>query len=125
MASSAKQAIDILSNKHLKFDLVLTDMQMPEMDGLGLAKYIREKFPLLPILLLSSLGDERAKHHENLFNAVLTKPVKQQVLHKHILSQLRNGREVFLDEPAEKRKLSTLFATNLTLRRMAMRWWKP
>ncbi|HKZ37376.1 MAG TPA: two-component regulator propeller domain-containing protein [Chryseolinea sp.] len=115
MAQSGKEAIHILSDKKYKFDLILTDMQMPDMDGLELAQKIRNEFPLLPILLLTSIGDERAKQHGNVFNAIMTKPVKQQILHKHLLNQLRHGSKLLSEEYVEKKKLSALFAQEYPL----------
>lgn len=39
-------------------DLVVTDLIMPEMDGLQLVSAVREKFPLVPVILMTSLGSE-------------------------------------------------------------------
>lgn len=38
--------------------VVLTDLQMPEMDGLRLVQEIREQFPLLPVILMTAYGSE-------------------------------------------------------------------
>jgi CheY-like chemotaxis protein len=75
-------------SRSAEFDLVLTDMQMPEMDGLELSETIRSRYPLLPIILLSSIGDDRPKSHPTLFSSVLTKPVKQSLLRRDILTTL-------------------------------------
>ncbi|HEY4209768.1 MAG TPA: response regulator, partial [Puia sp.] len=72
------------------FDLVLTDMQMPLMDGLQLSRVIRERHPDLPIILLSSVGDEYKKVHLKLFSSIMTKPIKQQMMYRNILSALQN-----------------------------------
>ena len=37
---------------------VLTDLQMPEMDGLALVQEIRERFPSLPVILMTAYGSE-------------------------------------------------------------------
>ncbi len=58
-------------------DLALLDMQMPEMDGLALAEAIAELQPMLPLLLLSSLGQRVDSRY--VFD-VLIKPVKQRDL---------------------------------------------
>ncbi len=50
---------------------------------------IRELYPQIPIILLSSLGDESHKNYPGLFASILTKPVRHQVLHTHILNQLK------------------------------------
>ena len=40
------------------FDLVLTDLQMPELDGLDLVKRLQESEPHLPIIMISGHGSE-------------------------------------------------------------------
>jgi len=87
MVSSGDDALRILNSKP-DFDLVITDMQMPGMDGVQLSTAIKEKTKDLPIILLSSIGDETKKAYPGLFTAVLTKPVKQQALGKVIITQL-------------------------------------
>ncbi|MBT4864265.1 MAG: response regulator [Planctomycetaceae bacterium] len=39
-------------------DLVLTDMQMPEMDGLELVSAVRKEYPLIPVILMTGQGSE-------------------------------------------------------------------
>jgi CheY-like chemotaxis protein len=39
-------------------DLVLTDLHMPEMDGLELVVEIRKNFPLVPVILMTAFGSE-------------------------------------------------------------------
>jgi len=88
LAGSGEEALEILS-KNSKFDLVLTDMQMPHMDGILLTQCVRQRYPGIPIILLSSIGDEYHKNSLRLFSSILTKPIKQHVLSKHILSGLQ------------------------------------
>ena len=72
LTSSGKKALALLSSGE-EFDLIISDMQMPEMDGVELAEKIRESYPALPIILLSSIGDDSNKKYPELFNAVLSK----------------------------------------------------
>lgn len=39
-------------------DIVLTDLQMPELDGLGLVESIRNDFPSIPVVLMTAHGSE-------------------------------------------------------------------
>jgi CheY-like chemotaxis protein/anti-sigma regulatory factor (Ser/Thr protein kinase) len=55
-ASNGREALDLLMREHA--DLVLTDMLMPEMDGLQLVEEIRRKFPSLPVILMTAHGSE-------------------------------------------------------------------
>ena len=88
MADSGAQALEILASKK-QVDLIISDMNMPEMDGVQLARRIRKSHLDLPIILLSSMGNEQSRTEAFLFNAILTKPARQQVLYKHIVEQLK------------------------------------
>jgi signal transduction histidine kinase/CheY-like chemotaxis protein/ligand-binding sensor domain-containing protein len=87
VAMSGRDALQVLDQDSL-INLVVMDMNMPEMDGVETAEIIRLKFPLLPIILLSSARSERAKSANHLFKAILTKPVKHHVLYTHVINAL-------------------------------------
>ena len=114
LAESGEEALTILS-EGASFDLIVTDMQMPEMDGMQLAKAIRKQHLTVPIILLSSMGDESCKSHTELFSSVLTKPVRHATLHKHILVQLKQQDKPFVEEPANKKMFSVEFAQKYPL----------
>jgi two-component system sensor histidine kinase/response regulator len=109
LAGSASNALDLLS-KDQAFDLVITDMQMPDMDGIQLALQIREKCPAVPIILLSSIGDEYNSDNLQLFHSILTKPVRQHVLGKHIVSALRHQDKSDTQEKTVQEKLPFNFS---------------
>jgi two-component system sensor histidine kinase/response regulator len=87
LAPTGVEALNILATDQ-QFDLILTDMQMPLMDGLTLAQEVKKRYSLIPIILLSSIGDEFSAAYKQLFSSVLTKPIRQQVLCKHIINGL-------------------------------------
>ncbi len=108
LASSGEEALQCMLQQD-NFDLVITDMQMPGMDGLHLAQRIQEKFPDTPIILLSSLGDENKEVYAALFSAVLTKPIKQHLLHNHVINSLARKRKLSItDHQALQTKISSM-----------------
>jgi signal transduction histidine kinase/CheY-like chemotaxis protein len=104
VAASGREALDILS-EDAGFDLVLTDMQMPHMDGIRLAESVSDRYPQIPIILLSSVGDENKKSYSRLFSAIMTKPIKQQALYKHIAAGLQPQKNTTKEEKAILTKL--------------------
>lgn len=105
MAESGEQALKELAAGE-PMHLVISDMNMPEMDGIQLARSIRESNPGLPIILLTSMGNEQSKKHAKLFNVALSKPTKHQVLYKHIIEQLK----ITIEAKAEVQPLRTPFS---------------
>jgi len=77
-----------------RFDLVVTDMQMPQMDGAMLASTIKADAALAPtpIILLTSLGHHLDDASQRLFAGRLTKPVRQAQLYE-ALQQALNFRD--------------------------------
>ena len=64
IAGQAKDGEDLLAQlKNVKCDVVVTDLSMPNMDGLAAIKAIRKKYPKIKILILTMLKDyEHFKH---------------------------------------------------------------
>ena len=55
-------------------------MNMPSMNGVELAKRIRKTQPKVPLILLSSVGDEQFRQEVGLFNMILTKTTEHLTL---------------------------------------------
>jgi len=73
-------------------DLVITDIQMPEMDGIGRLKQLRKKKPKLPVLAVTGfMGEEELA--ENDFNGHLFKPVSVQDLKELVQKTLTASSE--------------------------------
>ncbi len=76
-AKDGKEALEILSSPDQSFDLVLTDMWMPVMDGEGLVRAIRAegRFTALPVHVVTADTEMPAKYKEHGFDGILLKPV--------------------------------------------------
>jgi CheY-like chemotaxis protein len=75
-AADGGEALDVLVREHGRFDLLLTDIKMPVMDGIALALVAARDYPDLAILLMTGFADqrERASGLDALIHAILTKP---------------------------------------------------
>src|SRR5438132_6060925 len=75
-AQDGAEALEILTREQGAFDLLLTDIQMPVMDGIALALSAARDFPRLTILLMTGFADqrERASNLDAIAHDVITKP---------------------------------------------------
>ena len=60
-ASNGMEAIDICKNE--KFDLIVLDIMMPELDGFSTCKEIKKIYEDIPVIMLSARGEEYDKIH--------------------------------------------------------------
>ena len=69
-------AMDVLADAEGGFDLVLTDIRMPIMDGIALALAAKAEYPDLLIVLMTGFAEqrERARNLDAIVEDVLTKP---------------------------------------------------
>ncbi len=79
---SGAEALEVLAAKGA-FDAVLTDHDMPEMDGLQLAGAIRTAGHVLPIVLLSS-NPAVAREGADALSAILQKPILRSDLFRRL-----------------------------------------
>ncbi|HEX7792556.1 MAG TPA: response regulator [Afipia sp.] len=75
-AEDGAEALEILTRDNGAFDLLLTDIKMPLMDGIALALSAARDFPRLTILLMTGFADqrERASGLNAIVHDVITKP---------------------------------------------------
>jgi two-component system, cell cycle response regulator CpdR len=75
-ASDGAEALDVLSREQGAFELLLTDIRMPVMDGIALALAVARNHPDIVILLMTGYADqrERASGLHVLIHDVITKP---------------------------------------------------
>jgi two-component system, cell cycle response regulator CpdR len=81
-ACDGSEALDILKREDGRFDLLLTDIRMPLMDGIALALAAARDFPDLVILLMTGYADQRERAHglDALIHDVIAKPFTLAVL---------------------------------------------
>lgn len=80
-AENGKEALAILDDSQDKGELptlVLTDLVMPEMDGLELVKVIRQRYPQVPVILMTAYGNEAIANDALRFGAASYVPKAQQ-----------------------------------------------
>ena len=67
------------------YDLVITDIVMPYVSGVGVVTALKEKRPHIPVIAITGYGKEpEAAAVEKKADLVLSKPVKMSVLIKHV-----------------------------------------
>lgn len=86
VAQDGKVALDIFTNGNNKIDIILTDVVMPNMDGVNLAKAVRQTNINIPLIIISAYSD--INNFAQLLNlnieAFLPKPVGLDILLLHI-----------------------------------------
>lgn len=87
ICGSATEAMTYIDNNY-HFDLALVDIHMPETNGIELARQIRERYPNLPIIAVSSLLEDPLKETSFLTDAI-SKPVKSKRLYTMIMRILK------------------------------------
>lgn len=78
MALSAREAEGLLASG--TFHLVITDLKMPNVDGHAFGKSVRAQYPAMAVVLMIPIGESRTNIQEEVFDGIVTKPVKLQVL---------------------------------------------
>ncbi|GBC92561.1 Transcriptional regulatory protein ZraR [bacterium HR15] len=114
-ASGGHQALKLLDEAHC--DVLVSDVVMPDMNGLELLRRVREKYPDLIVVMMTAFGTIPAAVEAMRLGAVdfLTKPLEMDVLRKVIRNALRD-RERFPTTPDTRRRAAprkeTLFIGN-------------
>jgi CheY-like chemotaxis protein len=75
-AEDGEEALETLESEDGSFDLLLTDVKMPIMDGIALTHRAARNWPNLPILIMTGYADqrERAISLEKIVRNIVTKP---------------------------------------------------
>jgi DNA-binding NtrC family response regulator len=95
-AGSGLEAIAILESGE-QFELMLSDLMMPELDGIGLLERTKEKFPDMPVVMVTAVHDISVA-----------------------LAALRNGAYDYLLKPFERDQLLAMVRRALENRRLKL-----
>ncbi len=60
-ANSGEDALEKIERDNLEFDLLVTDVIMPDMDGIELSQKVLEKFPDMTVIYMSGYTEDRVK----------------------------------------------------------------
>lgn len=106
---NGKEAVDRVSQEH--FDMILMDIQMPEMDGLEATKQIRELLdeesrPRIVALTANALVGDRERFLASGMDAYLSKPLRlqdlEEVIEEVILSKRKKRETQKISGPAKE-----------------------
>ena len=87
-AASGEQALERLAGEiEPQLIVILSDINMPGMDGLDLLAEIKRRFPDLPVMMITAYGDDERRRRADELGAseFITKPVDFD----HLKAQLR------------------------------------
>jgi CheY-like chemotaxis protein len=87
-------------------DVVLSDVEMPQMNGLELVEAIRKEFPAVPVVIMTALGSEDIAVQA--LRAGASSYVPKRDLHDNIVSTLEDVLAVALASRSEKQVLDCL-----------------
>ncbi len=92
MAENGRAAADLLQREGDTIDMVCSDYMMPEMDGVQLAQFVRERHPSMPMLIITAFGENAELGMlRDLGVTVLSKPAPIRLLGRTILRLQREA----------------------------------
>lgn len=89
LAEDGQKAIDILTKK--SFDMIISDLQMPNVTGIELLRHVKESYPDIVFMLITAFGTTETAVEAMKLGAYdyLTKPFKIDEVRMNIASALR------------------------------------
>ena len=93
-APDGAAALETLGRENGRFDVLLTDIKMPVMDGIALALAAARDHPDVTILLMTGYADQRERAHglDALIHDIITKPLTVAGVRAAVGEALATGR---------------------------------
>ena len=84
-ASDGLEGLELIENDQPRFDLIITDIIMPRINGISLISIIKKKFPDMPVIAITGWGEYPGEFAlECHADTVLSKPFELSELEKAI-----------------------------------------
>ena len=91
-ARDGEEGLGLVVNEKGQFDLILSDVVMPAMDGPAMVREMRKKRPALPVLFMSGYAEEQLRQSINIDDvAFLPKPFSVAQLAEAVSAALDNA----------------------------------
>ena len=106
-ASNGKDGLELLSQR--VFDVIVSDVEMPVMDGRTMVQQIRKHYPSLPILFITGLTTARdvINGYQSGVDFYIKKPFLPEELNAHIQAVLKMQARITCSPEQEKAKEET------------------
>ena len=89
-ATNGKEALDKLEKESDEIDIVLSDVTMPGMNGIDLSYHIRERFPTMPVAIVSGDVSELERSIIGRFDVpFIKKPFHAESLYSAVKEAIR------------------------------------
>ena len=86
-AGSGEEALEALDNEiEPELIVILSDINMPGMDGLALLQRVKARYPHLPVMMVTAYGDDERRRRASEYGAAefITKPVDFDLLKRQL-----------------------------------------
>jgi len=93
VAEDGRRALDMMKSR--KYDLVLSDIKMPQMDGLALSAHVKQNHPEMPVVLMTGYPsvESAVTALRNKVDDYVIKPFNINQLYKLVESKVRGRTE--------------------------------
>jgi len=91
VAANGLDGLKIIETRGEEFDLIITDLIMPNISGVGIISIVKEKMPQLPVVAITGWGEHpEALAREANADIVLEKPIELDKLNQIISDLITN-----------------------------------